>query len=425
MQIHIHSGRLIDPANNIDQQSDLYVADGRVVGVSYAPENFVPSNTIDATNKIVCPGFIDLCAHFREPGAEQKATIASEAKAAAHSGITTVCCPPNTQPVIDTPAVAELIHQKAEHADGVRIVTLGALTKGLQGAQLSNMAALKEAGCVGVSNALEPIANPLIMRRAMEYAATQDLTIFLHPEDHWLWNNGRMHEGVVSTRLGLPGIPQAAETVAVARDLALIEQTGIRAHFCRLSSARAVQMLARAQYDGLPITADVTAHHLHLSEIDVGDFDSQCHVRPPLRTLRDQEGLRAGVAKGTIGAICSDHQPHEPDAKLEPFSETAPGISALETLLPLSLRLVNDNVIDLPTMISRLTWEPAQILGIEGGRLGTSDRADICIFDPEKFWDLKNNIVSRGHNTPFIGWELQGQVTHTLVAGKIVFQRNP
>ena len=425
MKLHIQGGRLIDPANNIDAPHDLYVADGKIVAIGQAPDGFSAEQTINASGQIVCPGLVDLAAHFREPGKEHKATIASESRAAVKGGITTVCCPPNTDPIADTPAVAELIHQKAELAGLVNIVSIGALTQGLEGRHITNMASLKTAGCVGVGNALKPVSNPVIMRRAMEYAATQDLTVFIHPEDQDLRDDGCVHEGPVSTRLGLPGIPVAAETVAVARELALIEQTGCRAHFHRISSARAVQMISRAQYDGLPITADVTSHHLHLNEYDLIDFNSNCHVRPPLRSQRDMEGLRSGVAKNIIAAICSDHLPHEPDAKLNPFSQTEHGISALETFLPLCLRLTEDSDINTSDLISRITHQPANILGINKGHLSVNADADICIFDPKTIWVLEEgHLVSHGKNSPFIGWQLQGRVNYTLSKGRIVFDTN-
>lgn len=424
MRIHIRNGRLIDPARQVDAPQDVYIADGRVVAVGSAPDAFAADRTIDANGLIICPGLVDISAHLREPGQEYKASIATETRAAASAGITTLCCPPTTDPVVDTPAVVDLIHHKAQASGMARVVTLGALTEGLAGNQLSNMASLKEAGCVGVSNARRPLANALVMRRAMEYAATFGLTVFLHPYDAALAAGGCVHEGPIGTRLGLPGIPEAAETVAVARDLALVEQTGVRAHFCRLSTARAVRMIARARFDGLPVTADVAAHQLHLIDVDTGDFNGHCHVLPPLRTQRDQAGLLRGVAEGTIDAITSDHQPHEADAKLRPFSETEPGISALETLLPLTLRLVEDNKLALTQAIALLTCKPAAILGLDAGSLGPGDRADVCIFDPNVFWEVKENtIMSRGRNTPFLGWELKGRVSYTLLHGQLVFAR--
>ena len=424
MHIVIQHGRVVDPAQRLDAAMNVYIADGRVAGLGTAPAGFVPDRTIDAQGAIVCPGFVDLSAHLREPGQEYKATIASETRAAAAGGITTLCCPPSTTPVIDTPAVVELIQHRSQQAGFARVVTLGALTEGLRGTQLSNMAALKDAGCVAVSNAHLPVANTLIMRRAMEYASTFGLTVFLHPEDPALRGDGCMHEGPVSTRLGLPGVPEAAETVAVARDLALIEQTGARAHFCRLSSARAAHMVARAQCDGLPITADVAIHQLHLIEVDVGDFNNQCHVQPPLRTLRDRDGLRAAVAKGTISVITSDHQPHEADAKLRPFSETEPGISGVETLLALTLRLVDDGLLDMASALERLSWRPAQILGIDGGRMAVGDVADICVFNPDEYWNVNpQEFLSAGKNTPFTGWDMKGRVHFTLSRGHVVFEQ--
>ena len=424
IRIHISQGRLIDPANKVNGVQDLFIADGRVVSVGQAPDGFHPELVIDAAGRIVCPGLIDLRANLREPGDEHKATIASETRAAARGGITGLCCPPDTRPPIDTPAVAGLIRRRARAAGMARVIPLGALTQGLDGERLTEMAALKNAGCMGVSNAFRPVRDHLVMSRAMEYAATFDLTVFVNPQDYALANDGRAHQGAVGTRLGIAGVPAAAETVAVAGLLALVDQIGVRIHFSLLSTARAAQMIARAQHDGLPVSADVSAHHLHLTENDVLDFDSQCHVRPPLRTLRDREGLRQWLARGAITAICSDHQPHEADAKLRPFTETEPGISALETLLPLSLRLVEEGVFGIDEMVSRLTWQPARILGIQAGRLGVGQQADVCIFDPEADWVLdRDTMLSRGHNTPFLGWEMKGQVTHTLLSGRVVYER--
>lgn len=426
MRIHIRNGRVIDPAHKVDAQQDLYIADGKIVALGAAPDAFSADQTIDATGLVVCPGFVDLAAHLREPGQEYKATIASETRAAASAGITTLCCPPNTDPVVDTPAVVDLIHHRAQKSGLARVVTLGALTDGLEGTHLSNMASLRDAGCVGVSNGRQPVASSLVMRRAMEYAATFGLTVFIHPDDAALSAGGCVHEGPISTRLGLPGIPEAAESVAVARDLALVEQTGVRAHFCRLSTARAVRMIARARYEGLPVSADVAAHQLHLIDVDTGDFNSHCHMLPPLRSQRDQTGLLQGIMDGTLDALVSDHQPHEADAKLRPFSETEPGISALETLLPLTLRLVERNQLALSDALALLTFRPAAILGIAAGSLGLERQADICIFDPDAFWEVSENTwVSRGRNTPFLGWELKGQVRYTLYRGQVVFARNP
>jgi dihydroorotase len=426
MRISILNGRVIDPANNIDQVTDLHISAGKIQAVGKAPDGFNAERTIDASNQVVCPGLIDLQARLREPGHEYKSTIANETRAAASAGITTLVCPPDTDPITDTPAVIDLIQQLANKAGYTRVLSLGALTQGLKGKQLAEMYGLKEAGCIGVSNAYQPVSNTEVMRRAMEYAASQDMTVFLHAEDPWLAKGGCAHEGAVSVRLGLPGIPEAAETIAVARDLQLVEQTGVRAHFCQLSSDRAVKKIARAQFDGLTVTADVAIHQLFLTDMDIGYFNTQCHVRPPLREQRDKDGLRKGITDGAISAICSDHQPHDTDAKLAPFPSSEPGISGLETLLPLTLRLVEENVLKLSDAIACLTQKPASILGIletgQGGSLSTGAVADICVFDPEHYWELQpETMMSNGHNSPFIGWQLKGKVTHTLLAGKLIF----
>ena len=425
MRIVIKNGRVVDPANKVDAVTNIYIADGKIAAVSKSLSGFTADKEIDASDKLVCPGLIDLSARLREPGYEHKATIASETRAAALSGITTLTCPPDTNPVIDTPAVIKLIRQRSERAGFSNVHCIGAASHDLGGEMLSEMGALKEAGCVGVGNALTPFKSPQIMKRVMEYAATFDLTIFLFAEDQSLRNNGCMHEGAISTRLGLPGIPEAAETVAVARDLALIADTGVRAHFCRISSAKAAQMIARAQHEGLPVTADVSAHQLYLTDMDVGEFNSQCHVRPPLRSQRDMQGLRDAVAKGVIGAICSDHQPHENDAKLNPFREAASGISALETLLPLTLRLVDECNISLSDAIARVTVQPARILGIDTGTLSVGAAADVIVIDPNQYWSLtRETMLSRGRNTPFIGWELKGRVQQTIINGMLVHSSN-
>lgn len=425
MSLVIQGGHLIDPAHGINGKRDLYIdANGFVVGVGRAPSGFKPRQTLDARGRIVCPGLVDLRARLREPGLEYKATIESEVHAAVAAGITTLCCPPDTVPVIDTPAMAQMLQSRAWRFGLAFIHPLGALTQKLEGKLLADMEALDEAGCVGFTNALAPVIDTLVLRRALEYAATLDLTVFLFAEDPWLRNGGCVHEGEVSTRLGLPGIPEAAETVAVARDLALIEQTGCRAHFCGLSSARAAAMIASAQKKGLSVSADTAAHHLHLTEHDLGDFNTLCHVRPPLRGRSDRDGLRKALAAGVLGAICSDHQPHEADAKLAPFARSEPGISGLETLLPLTLRLVDEKLLTLPEAIALLTHKPAEILGIDTGHLGVGATADVCLFDPEERWTLTDaSLRSRGRNTPFLGQEFRGRVTHTLVGGRIVFTR--
>jgi len=422
MRIVLRGGRLIDPAHGIDAVLDLFIAEGRIAGVGPTPAGFTPDQEIEARDRIVCPGLIDLCARLREPGQEHKATIASETRAAATAGITTLVCPPDTDPVIDEPSVVELIRRRTKAAGFARVLTLGALTHRLRGERLAEMAALKEVGCVGVGDGGRPIANTLVLRRALEYAATFDLTVFLTPLDPWL-GHGVAHEGQVATRMGLPGIPAAAETGVLARDLELVRDIGVRVHFGRLSCARSVELVARARAEGLPVTADVAMHHLHLTEVDLTGFDSQCHVRPPLRGSRDRDALRAGLANGALDALCSDHQPHEPDAKQAPFGDTEPGVSGLDTLLALGLRLARDGMLPLPTLIERLSGGPARILGLDGGHLGVGAPADVCVFDPDADWPVTaDTLRSRGQNSPFIGWELQGRVTHTLLEGRVVYQ---
>lgn len=423
-RIRIKGGRLVDPANRVDGEQDLYLADRKVVGVGTAPDGFQVEQEIDARGQVVCPGLIDLAVRLREPGQEHKATIDSECRAAASAGITTLCCPPDTDPVIDTPAVVELIHHRARQTNTTRVLTLGALTRDLDGKLLSEMRALQLAGCVGVTNILRPLANSLVERRAFEYAATFDLTVHLHANDESLSNGGCAHEGAVATRLGLPGIPAATETSSVARLLALIEQTGVRAHFCRITSARALGMIGRARHDGLPVSADVAVPYLFLTELDIAEFDSQCHVLPPLRAQEDRDALRAGLASGSLVALCSDHQPHEDDAKRAPFPSTAAGISGLDTLLPMALRLVEQRAMALGDVLHRLTAGPAAILGLEQGQLAIGAPADVCIFDPEHIWILNDHSMeSKGHNSPFRDWEMKGRASHTLLNGRLVYSR--
>jgi dihydroorotase len=424
MRILIAGGHLIDPASNINAITDLFIDAGRVASIGHATKGFRAERIIDAKGLTVTPGFIELSARLGEPGHTHKGTIASETRAAAAGGVTTLCCPPDTLPVIDTPAVVELIHQRATASAQARVVCLGALTKELKGELLAGMSGLKQVGCVGVSNARMPIANTEVMRRAMEYAATVGVTVFLHAEDPWLAGQGHVHEGATSTRMGLPAIPETAETVAVARELLLIEQTGARAHFCRLSTARAVAMVAEARRRGLPVSADVSIQHLLLVDEDIEGYNSLCHVRPPLRSRRDRDGLRKGVRKGVITAICSDHQPQDQEAKKVPFDATEPGVCAVETWLPLSLRLVEEGILDLATVIAAMTSGPAEVIGLEAGTLSEGTVADVAIFDPNEQWVLSEDaLLSHGKNTPFLGQTLKGRVQCTVMGGAVVYER--
>jgi len=424
MKIAIINGHLIDPANAIDGRHNLYIDAGVVVAVGEAPANFSADQTINAEGQIVTPGFIDLQVRLREPGESHKGTIASETAAAIKGGVTTLCLPPDTIPIIDSTVVAEQVLHKANIMGSARarVLPIGALTKGLEGEQLSSMDGLIKAGCVAVSNAGRPIRSTLVLRRAFEYAASLNITVMLQPEDAWLAEGGCVHEGEISSRLGLAGIPECAEVIAVSRDLLLIEQTGVKVHFGPLSSVRSVELIAEARARGLQVSADIAAHQLILTEIDVDPFNSLCHLRPPLRSKRGLDGLRAALADGLFMAICSDHQPHEADAKLAPFAETAAGMSAIETLLPLTLKLVTDGVLSMSDAVAHLTSQPAQLLGLEQGQLAVGAVADITIFDPNKDWVVsEESLISCGKNSPFIGWEMQGAISTTLLDGEIVY----
>lgn len=421
-QIQIKNGRVIDPANGVDAVQDVFIVDGKISALGQPPANFNATQTIEASNQIVCPGLVDMRARLREPGFEHKGNIGTESKAAARGGVTTLCVPPDSNPVVDTPGTVEYIQERGAEVGLIDIKVLGALTSNLKGKQLSEMYALKKAGVVGVSNAYVPISSH-VMRSAMEYAATADLTVFINAEDHSLSRGGCAHEGPVSVRLGLAGVPPSVETVAVARDLHLVELTGVRAHFCHLSTGESAMLIAEAQQRGLPVSCDVSVYHLFLTEMDIGFFNTQCRVKPPLRTQRDMEALRNHVISGSINAICSDHQPHDIDAKLAPFPSSEPGISSIESLLALSLRLVDGDKFSLSKTIASLTSQPASIMGINAGTLSVGANADVCIFDPDKHWELKEtNMVSFGKNSPFVGWEFEGCVTHTLHNGKLTYQ---
>jgi dihydroorotase len=411
----IKNGHLIDPANNRDQLADILIIDGKIAAIEAANTLTDKDNAqiIDASDLTVIPGLVDCCARLREPGLEYKATIKSETIAATNAGITTLCCPPDTDPVIDEPAIVDLINQKVAHVAHSRIITLGALTTGLNGQHLSEMHALKQAGCVGLSNCRQPVENSLILKRAFTYAATFDMPVFIEPDEHWLSADGCAHEGTIATRLGLRGIPASAETIAIARALALVAETGARVHFGRLSSAQSIDMIARAKNEHLPVTADVSAHH---------SFNSACHVIPPLRTQRDQEALQDAVVNGVIDAICTDHQPHDSDAKQAPFASTEAGISGLETYLPLCLRLSQQTSLSTVDLIKKITCSPAGILNINAGTLSVGENADICIYDENEDWQLTTDAISsHGKNTPFLGWNFQGKVKHTIVNGNLLY----
>jgi dihydroorotase, multifunctional complex type len=419
----IENGHIIDPANAINEFGAVCIADGKIVQVGAPAANFTPDEIIDAKGKIVCPGFIDLSARLREPGHTQKGSIKSETQAALSAGVTSICLPPDTKPCIDTPAVVEYIKDKAEAAGFPKIHGIGALTQRLDGTELSSMFALKQAGCIAVSNARAPLANLLILRRAMEYASSHDLLLMVHANDAALSGKGCAHEGAMASRYGLPGIPAAAESIALAECLELAQLTGCRLHVSQISCKQSVIKLQQAKKYGLNVTADVAIHQLHLTENEVVPFDSHYHVMPPFRSEEDCHYLRDGLANGTIDAICSDHQPHDLDAKLGAFPETEPGIASLETLLPLTLDYAEQHRVDLSKAIANLTQKPAQILGLSAGALTVGFDADICIFDPKLTWEVNAQTWhSLGHNTPFWRQTLIGRVTHTLQGGRLLYK---
>jgi dihydroorotase len=422
MRTRISGARLIDPASGQDRTADLYLDTCKLVAFDQAPAGFVAELDIDAHGLVATPGLVDLSVALREPGYSRKGNIASETLAAAAGGVTSLCCPPLTRPVLDTSAVAELILDRAQQAGHAKVFPVGALTKGLGGEQLSELVALRDAGCVAFANGLAPMANNRTLRRALEYAATFDLTVIFHSQDADLAEGGLAHEGATASLLGLPGIPETAETVALARNLLLVEQTGVRAHFSQLSSARGAQMIAEAQARGLAVTADVALYQLLLTDEALQGFSSLYHVQPPLRTAADRDGLREAVRSGSIGAIASHHQPHEVDAKQAPFGATEPGIASVELLLPLAMTLVEDGLLDLPTLIARLTSGPARALRLPAGRLGIGAPADVLLFDPHGTTVAGEHWYSKGANCPFKGQQLPGQVRYTLLDGRISYQ---
>ncbi|WP_172148728.1 MULTISPECIES: dihydroorotase [Pseudomonas] len=422
MRTAILGARVIDPSSNLDQVVDLFIDGGKLIAIGQTPAGFVAEKIINAQGLVAAPGLVDLSVALREPGYSRKGSIASETLAAAAGGVTSLCCPPFTKPVLDTPAVAELILDRAREAGHTKVFPIGALSKDLAGEQLAELVALRDAGCVAFGDGLDTFRSTRTLRRALEYAATFDLTVIFHSQDHDLAEGGLAHEGATASFLGLAGIPETAETVALARDLLLVEQSGVRAHFSQLTSARGAQQIAEAQARGLPVTADVALYQLILTDEALSDFSSLYHVQPPLRTRADRDGLRAAVKSGVISAIASHHQPHERDAKLAPFGATEPGISSVQLLLPLAMSLVEDGLLDLPSLLARLSSGPAQALRLPAGRLSVGAAADLLLFDPQASTLAGESWHSKGANCPFIGHCLPGAVRYTLVDGRISYQ---
>ncbi len=414
MNIVIEQGRVICPKNRVDRSNTpLFIVDGKIAAIGEAPAGFVADQHIDATGCVVSPGLIDLGARLNSIEAELAAAVAG--------GVTSVVVPPDADPPLDEPELADRLVHRAKEIRKARVLPLGALTLGLKGERLSELAGLKKAGCVAFSQAKVPVVDTEALLRALEYAATFDFPVFLHPQDYWLSRNGIAHEGEVASRLGLAGIPVAAETIAIATIVQLVRDTGCRVHLTRLSSAAGIDLFKAARDEGLPITCDVGIHHLLLTENDIGFFNPHARFCPPLRTQKDRQALSDAVAAG-VAAICSDHTPVGADDKLLPFGEAKPGATGLEVLLPLTLKWAESAGVGLSDALARITTAPAELMGLRSGELAVGASADICVFDPEAIWQLTaDSLKSRGKNSPWLGYPMTGRVKTTLVGGRVVF----
>jgi dihydroorotase len=433
MKVVVRGGRVIDPASGRDESADVAIAGDRIVAIGRAPADFAPERLIDAAGCVVAPGLVDLAARLREPGHEHEGMLESELAAAAAGGVTSLVCPPDTDPPLDEPGLVEMLKFRARKLSRCRLFPLGALTRGLKGEALTEMAELTEAGCVGFSQADEAVADTLVLLRALQYAATFGYTVWLRPQDRWL-GKGVAASGAVATRLGLAGVPVAAESVALHTIFELQRVTGARVHLCRLSSAAGVALLRAAKAEGLPVSADVSINSLHLTDVDIGFFDPSMRVQPPLRQQRDRDALRAALADGTIDALVSDHMPVSADEKNLPFAEATPGATGLELLLSLALKWGADDGVDLRRALAVVTEAPVRVLGAavgslaaSAGRLVEGGVADLCIFDPAASWGVAPaQLRSQGKHTPFAfertGMQMPACVRATLVAGTVAFE---
>ncbi|MCA1925465.1 MAG: dihydroorotase [Thiobacillus sp.] len=423
MKIHIRHGRVVDPCNQHDGLADVFVAAGKIVAVGAAPADFHANRVIDATGLVVCPGLVDLSVRLREPGFEYKATLESEMLAAAAGGVTSLACPPDTDPPLDEPGLVEMLKFRAKNLPGPRVYPIGALTQKLDGKLLTEMAELREAGCVAFTQADAPLTDTQVLLRAMEYAATFGFSLWLRPQDVFLARGGIAHDGAIASRLGLPGIPALAETVALATILQLARATGARVHLTRLSTRDGIAMVRAAKAQGLAVTCDVATPHVHLCENDLIGFDSHLHLTPPLRELRDRDAIREALRDGSIDALCSDHTPVDEDEKQVPFGESSPGASGVELLLPLTLKWAREMGAPLTKAIDLVSWKPAQILGVSSGTLSVGSCADICVFDETAEWVVTSRtLASQGKNTPFLDQPMQGRVRYTLIDGHLDFE---
>ena len=429
MKILIQNGRLIDPASGRDEQADVAIAAGRIVSIGQISRDFHASRTIDASGLIVAPGLVDLAVRLREPGHEHEGMLESEMAAAVAGGVTSLVCLPDTDPVLDEPGLVEMLKFRARNLNQAHVYPLGALTRGLAGEVLTEMAELTEAGCVGFSQAEVPVKDTLVLHRALQYAATFGYTTWLRPEDAFL-GNGVASKGPLATRMGLSGVPVIAETIALNTIFELVRDTQARVHLCRLSSAAGVELVRRAKAEGLPITCDVSVSHLHLTDVDIGYFNAAMRLTPPLRQQRDRDAIRAGLADGTIDALVSDHTPVDEDMKTLPFAEAEPGATALELLLSLALQWGQDSELPLAKTLATLTSAPVGVLGdalgslaSSAGKLVTGGVADLCLFDPAARWVVQPDALkSQGKHTPFAGHELPGRVKCTLVSGIVAHE---
>ncbi len=414
MNIEIRNGRVIDPKNGVDRSISLFIAEGRVAALGEAPTGFAAGSIVDAAGCVVCPGLVDLGARLNSIQAELAAAVAG--------GVTSVVVPPDAVPPLDEPELADRLIHRAKEIGKARVLPLGALTVGLQGERLAELAGLRKAGCIAFSQAKVPVVDTEALLRAMEYAATFGFSVWLQPQDYWLSRNGIAHEGEVASRLGLAGIPVAAETIAIATILQLVRDTGCRVHLTRLSSAAGVVLVGAARDEGLPVTCDIGVHHLLLTEDDIGFFDPHARFCPPLRAQSDCQALSRAAATG-LAAICSDHTPVGADDKLLPFGEAKPGATGLEVLLPLTLKWAAAAGVSLPAALDRITSAPAEVLGLASGQLTVGSVADVCIFDPHATWQLTAEALkSRGKNSPWTGCMMTGKVKATLVAGRVVYE---
>ena len=423
MKIEIRNGRLIDPKHGVDRKASLYVAAGKVAAVGEPPAGWHANRVLDAAGLVVCPGLIDLSARLREPGFEYKATLESEVAAAIAGGVTSLACPPDTDPPLDEPGLVEMLKHRARSLNQAHVYPIGALTVGLNGDTITEMGELAHAGCIAFSQADAALADTQVLLRALQYAATFGYRVWLRPQDIHLARGGVAHDGEVATRLGLPAIPAFAETIALDTIFELVRATGVRVHLARLSTHDGVARVRAAKKAGLPVTCDVAIHHVHLCDVDIGWFNAHCHLIPPLRGTRDRAALRVGLVDGTVDLICSDHTPVDDDAKQLPFAEAEPGATALELLLPLTLKWAREEKLPLSAALDRITAAPARVLGLDAGHLAPGADADVCVFDPELHWVVEPSALrSQGKNTPFLGLELSGKVRYTLVGGQVVHE---